>query len=344
MNLKEFRQKFDKRFFMFVDEKISDYNTLTDEKSFKSLFSYLKNYIKGGKRLRPYAAYVAFSESGKKLTDKEWLVFISLELIHVLALIHDDIIDKAAKRRGVDSVHVFIQKNFNIVRGNAKHFSNSQALLVGDLIFSSAFQALCRAGVSGEVSSTVYKMLDEVILGQMIDVDLAYGDVAPRSKIITKSKYKTALYTFARPFEIGCLLGNISPVTQSNFFEIGELIGLTYQTQDDYLDVFDTRNILQKELMNDIKEGQQTLITYHFFEKASQEQRSKFLQYFGHNFSTLHVQEILGLFKELNIQENVKKELDQLFKDTKKNLSNSDFSEKTKKSLLELIITLEKRS
>lgn len=344
MNLTEFKQEFDKHFFMFVDKKISDYNTLTDEKAFGSLFDYLKTYIEGGKRLRPYAAYVAFAESEKNLTDKEWLVFIALELIHVLALIHDDIIDKATKRRGVDSVHVFVQKNFNIVRGDKKHFSNSQALLVGDLIFSSAFQALYSSGVSGDVSSTIHKMLDEVILGQMIDVDLACGDIAPRSKIVTKSKYKTALYTFARPFEVGCLLGNVPLSTQSKFFMIGELIGLTYQAQDDYLDVFDTRDILQKELMNDIKEGQQTLVTYHFFKKASQEQCSQFLKYFGRDFSNSNVQEILHLFAELDIQKDVKKELDQLFKDTKENLFHSDFSEKTKKSLVELITTLEKRS
>lgn len=344
MNLAEFRQEFDKHFFMFVDKKISDYNTLTDETTFRSLFSYLKTYIEGGKRLRPYAAYLAFSESEKEVTDKEWLVFIALELIHVLALIHDDIIDKATKRRGIDSVHVFIQKNFQTVRGDGDHFANSQALLVGDLIFSSAFQALYNSGISSDVSTTIHKMLDEVILGQMIDVDLAYGEIASKSKIITKSKYKTALYTFARPFEVGCLLGGVSFSVQRDFFRTGELIGLTYQMQDDYLDVFDTKDVLQKEIMNDIKEGQQTLVTYYFFEKASQEQRSRFLEYFGVDFSASHAQDILHLFKELDIQKDVKKELDQLFTDTKESLDHSGFSEKTKKSLVELITILEKRS
>lgn len=344
MNIHEFKKEFDIHFFAFAKKKIQEYKKIAKDKETRSFFSHLEKYIKGGKRLRPYAAYLGFSESKKVLSQKEWLVFISLELIHVLALIHDDVIDRATDRRGLDTINAFIQKNSNIIRGDKVHFANSQAILVGDLIFAAAFQALRESGASDQVQYKIQQLLDEVILGQMIDVKLAHVNFTTRTQIMTKSKYKTALYTFARPFEVGAILGGVSVKKQQDLYTIGESFGLTYQIQDDYLDIFGSRDTLKKELMNDIKEGQQTFVTESFFRKANPKQQKEFMQYFGNNFSKQDAHKILKLLKELQIDTDVYSKLTQSFTSTKSNIVSSSLSKKTKVQLKELVELLKARS
>lgn len=344
MNLQEFKKEFDLHFLGFVKEKIKDYKKLAKDKEMRAFFSHLEVYIKGGKRLRPYGAYLGFVESGKKPTQKEWLVFISLELIHVLALIHDDIIDKAEDRRGVETINAFIENNCTLVRGDSKHFANSQAVLVGDIVFAAAFQALRCADVSVSIQDKIHQLLDEVIIGQMIDVRLAHVGVATKAEILTKSKYKTALYTFARPFEIGAMLGGLSEKKTQDFVQIGELLGLTYQIQDDYLDVFGSRDVLQKELLNDIREGQQTLVTHYFFQSATPEEKQLFEKYFGKSFSKQQVKNIIELFDTTGVKTKVYKELESYFKKTKQAIHNSSLSSHSKESIENLIALLEKRN
>lgn len=344
MNIQEFKQEFDKHLFLFVDKKLAEYKKISKNKEIKSIFSHVKTYIQGGKRLRPYGAYLGFVESGKKLTSKEWSVFVALELIHVLALIHDDIMDKAHDRRGIETIHTHIARTVDIVRGDKVHFSNSQAILVGDIIFASAFQILRQSGASMEIQEKIHQLLDEVIIGQMIDVRLAHVGIATRDEIMTKSKYKTALYTFARPFELGAMLGGLSSKKLKEFVQIGEILGLTYQTQDDYLDIFGSKDILQKELLNDIREGQQTLVTHHFFQSATLEQKQIFEKYFGTSFSSQAKKQIVILLQESGAQEKSLRDLQNYFKKTRKELYESSLSKKTKENIEHLIVLLEKRN
>jgi len=343
MNLQEFRKEFDVHFSAFVKRKVKEYKNLAKDKETREFFTHLETYVKGGKRLRPYAAFMAFSESGKQISEKEWLVFISLELVHVLALIHDDIIDRALDRRGIDTIHTFIEKNTPIVRGDKKHFSNSQAILVGDIIFAASFQALRESQTSADVQYKIHQLLDEVIIGQMIDVNLAHGDFSTRAQIMTKSKYKTALYTFSRPFEVGALLGGISEKKQHDLYTIGEMLGVSYQLQDDYLDIFDTKNTLQKELLNDMKEGQQTLITYHILKQANEDQKKTFLKYFGKNFSIKDSKKIIKLITDLQIDTICEREILSLFEKTKRLVQNSSLSDTTQQYIINLVSLLEAR-
>jgi len=344
MNLQEFQKEFDLHFFTFVKEKIKDYKKLAKDKETRAFFSHLELYMKGGKRLRPYGAYLGFVDSGKALTRKEWLVFIALELIHVLALIHDDIIDKAVDRRGLPTIHSFVQDTVSVVRGDKKHFANSQALLVGDIVFAAAFQALRKSDTSIDIQEKIHQLIDEVIVGQMIDVNLAYREIASKSQIVTKSKYKTAFYTFARPFEVGAMLGGLSEKKIEDLTLIGELLGLAYQTQDDYLDVFGSKDLLQKEILNDIREGQQTLVTHYFFEVASKQQQQEFEKYFGKSFSKKDTRLVLNLLETTGVKDIVFHELLKYFVKTKKILLESSLSETSKQSIQNLITLLEKRN
>lgn len=343
MNLQEFRNEFDKHLLVFVNKKIQDYTTLLGNKETQAVFAHVGKYIEGGKRIRPYSAYLALCESGKTPIVRDWAVFVALELIHVLALIHDDIIDKAQERRGIASLHTYISKLYPLTRGDSVHFGNSQAILVGDIIFAAAFQSLFESHAPVDVQRKVHQMLDEVILGQMLDVELAHTEPVSRDVIVEKSRYKTALYTFARPLEIGALLSGSSEKAQETLCVVGESLGLLYQLQDDFLDIFDTKNELKKELMNDIQEGQQTFVTECFFRVASQENREKFLQYFGKNLSNDDALIVRDLLKSVGVYDILVAELSDTFDSVRKRINSSELSGDTQSRLHDLLELLERR-
>jgi geranylgeranyl diphosphate synthase type I len=344
MTIQEFSKKFDTHLFSFLEEKLKHYKKLLQDKDLETFISHIEDYTRGGKRLRPYGAYIGLMEAGKRTNPSDWMVMVSLELIHVLALVHDDIIDKADDRRGVVSLHTYAAQQASLVRGDRVHYGNSQAILVGDLVFSAAFEALSRAKASSFVQKTVHELLDEVILGQMIDVKLAYSETASKNLILRKSKYKTALYTFARPFEIGARLAKLSPKKQTELFQIGELLGVTYQIQDDLLDVFGNEKILQKQIMNDIREGQQTLLTDYFWNHANENQKQLFSQYFGNRFSSKEIPAIQNILREVGVEQYLRKELAKYFSKTKKAIDFSSLSKETQARLMVLVESLEKRS
>lgn len=343
MTLQEFTKEFDRHFIPFVRQALKRYKKLVRDEEIFKLISHIETYASGGKRLRPYGVYLGLQTKNKKIGVSEWMVMISLELIHVLALVHDDIIDKALTRRSTDSVNGYITKEVSLVRGDGVHYANSQAILVGDLMFSLAFQALAESRVPVAVQHKVHQLLDEVILGQMIDVKLAVSKEASRDLILRKSKYKTALYTFARPFEIGGLVAKAPMHVQKNLYTIGELLGLAYQAQDDYLDVFGNEAILKKDIMNDIREGQQTLLTHYFFSHANEEQKALFSKYFGTSFSEKYNPTIRSLFGEVGVDVHCKKEVMDLFAKTRKKIRESSLPFSVQSKFQELVDALEAR-
>jgi geranylgeranyl diphosphate synthase type I len=343
MTLHDFKEKFDVHLINFINKKRESYYSLVLDLETRLVFDHMVKYIEGGKRIRPYCAYLAFSDSGKGFTNKHWLVLVAIELIHVLALIHDDIIDRAPDRRGILSMHKFIEKSYPVIRGDLQHFGYSQAILFGDIIFAASFQALSESSVSTAVHTKIHQLLDEVIIGQMMDVRLAYTDFVSQDVIIAKSKYKTALYTFARPFELGCILSGSHDDVQRSFYSVGKSLGILYQLQDDFLDVFDTKNALQKKLMNDIQEGQQTFVTSCFLEIAKKEERGIFLKYFGKKISEKEIPDIQNLLFSAGVDRIL---LDKILKDfanIKEEIDCSPFQEETKKMLYQVVETLKNR-
>lgn len=344
MNLQEFKQEFDKHLFLFVDRKIAEYQQIALDEELQSVFNHLRVYMQGGKRLRPYGVYVGFLAADREFSHSEWLVCVALELVHVLALIHDDVIDKAHDRRGVATLHEFMYLNtpsFN--RGDKTHMANSQAVLVGDIVFAAAFQALRESQTSQEIQSKVHQLLDEVIIGQMIDVQMMFQNHVSKEKIIRKSKYKTALYTFARPFEVGALLAGVSETVQRDLGLLGEMLGTVYQIQDDYLDMFGSHDILQKEILNDIREGQHTLVTHYFFEQASEDDAKRLRQYMGTDISPEDAKDIIAMFDSYGVREKVSADIYTYFSDIKKTLQKSSVSAETSTAIMNIVYLLEQR-
>lgn len=251
--------------------------------------------LNGGKRVRPYLINLAAYNSSLKEED---IMHISAcaELIHAVALLVDDIIDEGAMRHKTQTLHTKL-----IADGQKPVMSHMQTVLVSDLMYNHAFKALLTRpllalGQCHEVISEFHMLLDEVIIGEMIDADLQWKADAPASLITMKNNLKTASYTFTRPLLLGAKLSNASIETCKQLEHIGFHLWTAYQIMDDILDV--TWWYDDKTVFSDMQEGQQNTITSYFFSHATAEQKEEFLAMFGKKLDNWQIARLTSLFHE----------------------------------------------
>mgnify|MGYP001603182324 CR=1 FL=1 len=176
---------------------------------------------------------------------------MGIELFQSFALIHDDIIDEDAMRRGSPTVHEKF-KQVALDSGNpldsrnrmgSSRFGESMAILAGDLALAWADELMNRAVNSGNPKdsrnwSSVWvnyqKMKQEVILGQSLDVLASAG--LPSADRATINRYKTAWYSVVRPLQIGASIAGSDEKTLESFVPYGLAVGEAYQLRDDFLD------------------------------------------------------------------------------------------------------------
>jgi len=343
MNLKDFKEKFNSYFDSYLDREIKRFDKKAIYPNLKKYFSHVKEYCRGGKRIRPYMVYLGYFSSGKKISPKVWDAMIAVECFHIMALIHDDIIDKSKVRRGVDSVHYFIEKNQENKK-DAYHYGVSQAILLGDLFLSMTHRIMFTNSFSTEVSEKLYELLQNVTLGQMLDVDLAYQENSSRNLISKKTKYKTALYTFAEPLQIGALLAKSPKVELDNFFILGENLGIAYQLQDDLIDCISSPDVSGKPCFGDMKERQQTLITYFMFNKASKEEQKTFLSLYGKKLNKKEEEHLNYLLENSGAYKFIKKEIKKYISLSNDALEKFENKNKSKPYLQDVIKKLEVRT
>ncbi|HSX41002.1 MAG TPA: polyprenyl synthetase family protein [Candidatus Saccharimonadales bacterium] len=239
-DLQNFKQEFDAILKDYFETKISAFSK---DPFLQNILNHAKNItLNGGKRIRPYVAYLTYESLGGKDREKTLQTLIGIELFHAFALVHDDIIDNADTRHNVKTLHTV--------------FGNSQAILVGDLLFAWSQEVFA----DSKANKYYFKMANDTVLGQMIDVKLAAEEKATRQQLEQKILLKTARYTFVYPMQIGAVLANADEKILSFCKTFGEKLGFAFQMQDD---VFDFKA--------DIKEHQHTLITQYMQEHNASE-------------------------------------------------------------------------
>ena len=193
----------------------------------------------GGKRIRPAFCYWGFRAAGGE--DGEAIVrgAAALELLHTMALVHDDLIDGAKERRGVPSTAVWFSERASELGapGDPRDFGSSMAILVGDVSAVWADGLLLASGFSPEVlvpALRVYHdMREQMAVGQYLDVGGAAGDpeVARRAAAL-----KGGSYTVEGPLLIGAALAGGSPAATECLSRFGRPLGEAFQLRDDLED------------------------------------------------------------------------------------------------------------
>ncbi len=277
-----FKRLFDKRLSSFLKNKKT--RLPSANATVKNIVAHtVRLATHDGKRIRPYMAYLGYISSGGHDAKKILDALVGIELFHIFALIHDDIIDSAKMRHGVPTVHAHIEK---LLSGSpyAKQKGYSQAILAGDLVYTWAYEALLLdlpERIGKRVRSFFYVMIEEVIRGQMIDVSIANQPGCSSRAIEEKNLLKTARYTFVHPLKIGSALSGRQANLDIFFESFGSHIGTAFQIQDDLLDIIGDPKKTGKPVLGDVSEGQHTHFTQHIFTRGTKNERITLSRCFG---------------------------------------------------------------
>jgi geranylgeranyl diphosphate synthase type I len=250
----------DERIARLLDEELARWS-VADPELLVPLAALRDLVLAGGKRLRPAFCHWAFVGAGGDPLDE--LVIdggAALELLHTFALIHDDIMDGSATRRGADTVHVTSEARHAVEgwRGEGRRFGEGVAILVGDLAFVYADHLL--AGSPAAALRVFTELRIEVNVGQYLDlVGTARGRVG-EYEARRISRYKSGKYTVERPLHLGAALAGRLDDLAAPFSGYGLPLGEAFQLRDDLLGVFGDASVTGKPVGEDLREGKPTVL------------------------------------------------------------------------------------
>jgi geranylgeranyl diphosphate synthase type I len=225
--------------------------------------------LSGGKRLRPTFAYWGWrgvTGPGEPL-EPILPALAALELMHTFALVHDDVMDDSATRRGGPTAHrIFAAQHRQAGRlGDPAHFGSTSAILVGDLCLVWADQLLARASLSTATLFAVRACYDrmriEAVAGQYLDV---LGETEPGTwsveRALLVARHKTASYTVQRPLQFGMTLAGLDAEVDEAYAHYGAAVGEAFQLRDDLLGVFGDPVVTGKPAGDDLRTGKPTTL------------------------------------------------------------------------------------
>ena len=227
----------------------------------------LAGLLAGGKRLRPAFCYWGWRGTGAPDRPEVMAAAAALELLHAGALVHDDVMDGSATRRGRPALHRLFaayhaERNW---RGSAAAFGTGTAILLGDLLLSWADELYAGSGLALDALARGRPVLDlmrsEVMAGQYLDLMAqASGDdsVASALRVV---EYKTAKYTIERPLQLGAALaGPPAAGILAAYTRYGLPLGAAFQLRDDILGIFGDPARTGKPASDDLREGKRTVL------------------------------------------------------------------------------------
>lgn len=230
-------------------------------------------YTGSGKRLRPAFCYWArVAAAGQPVNAAPVLRAVSsLELLHVSALMHDDVMDHSDTRRGLPAAHrrFEAQHRSRGGAGSAEGFGTDMAILLGDLLLVWSIEMFDTSGVDPLRLAGAAPLLEavrtEVTCGQVLDVTAQArmaGNGAESALDLANRvvEFKTARYTVIRPAQIGVSLGGGTPALQQAMARFGSPLGRSFQFRDDLLGVFGDSRLTGKPAGDDLREGKRTML------------------------------------------------------------------------------------
>jgi geranylgeranyl diphosphate synthase, type I len=222
--------------------------------------------LDAGKRLRPAFCYWAARAVGAADSEPVVRAAASLELLQACALVHDDVIDRSATRRGQPAVH----ERFAVLHnergwvGDAAAFGEATAILLGDLYLVWSDAMLAGSGIGDASLRRARPVHDamrvELMAGQFLDVVEQARGGGSVDRALRVARFKAAKYTVERPLHLGAAIGGGRPETFAAFSGYGVPLGEAFQLRDDLLGVFGDPTVTGKPAGDDLREGKRTVL------------------------------------------------------------------------------------
>jgi geranylgeranyl diphosphate synthase type II len=242
----------------------------------------------GGKRVRPVAVLMG-NELFAEINPDAYHMATAIELFHNFSLIHDDIMDKAPLRRGMQTVHT--------------KYGEPTALLAGDVMLVQSYDYISKIK-----SVNIYALLNlfnqtsrAVCEGQQLDMDFEQRATVSLEEYVHMITLKTSVL-LAASLQAGAILGGAGEGSQQHLYEFGKNLGIAFQIQDDYLDAFGDPVKFGKQIGGDILANKKTFLMIHALEVADEPMKLQLNQLLQTNPAD-KVDQVLKIFKACKVDE-----------------------------------------
>ena len=285
----------------------------------------------GGKRIRPILMMLAY-ELYKDHPEDIILPAVGLETYHNYTLLHDDLMDNADMRRGNQTVH--------------KKWDANTAILSGDSMLVLAYR--CMQQVSDNKLRPVLETFTETALqvgeGQQYDMDFEKRNDVSEEEYIEMIRLKTSVL-LACALKMGAILADAPKEDTDNLYKFGEQMGLAFQLQDDYLDVYGDPKVFGKAVGGDITSNKKTYMLINAFNRANTHQREELIRWttakeFDKQEKILAVTQ---LYNEMNIDRLAQEKIARFFEQSRGYLDAVQVPEQRKAYLREFAGRMMKR-
>ncbi len=213
----------------------------------------------GGKRLRPAFCYWGYRCGGGNPASTEVIdAGAAFEMLQAFALMHDDVMDGSATRRGLRTAHLAFGDRHDaaVWRGEARRFGEGVAILIGDLAHVYADRLM--AGAAAPVRAVWDELRIELNIGQYLDIlgtARADTDLEGARRI---ARYKSGKYTIERPLHVGAAFAGRLEDLQEPLSAYGDPLGEAFQLRDDLLGALGEEAATGKPVGDDLREGKPT--------------------------------------------------------------------------------------
>lgn len=310
-----------------VNRYIADWDYSREPKGLYEPIRYVLSL--GGKRIRPVLMLMAYNLY-KEEVDSVLPVAVGLETYHNYTLLHDDLMDKADMRRNKPTVH--------------KVWNENTAILSGDTMLVLAYQQMCRIDnqvLLKKVLDIFTEMALEIGEGQQYDMEFETRDDVTEEEYIEMIRLKTSVL-LASALKIGALLGGASDKEACLLYNYGVQVGLAFQLQDDYLDVYGDPAVFGKKIGGDILCNKKTYMLINALLLADDRQRAELKRWIdAREYEPQEkIQAVTALYDQIGIRELCDKKITAYFEKADECLNALEVDDCRKQMLREFIGSL----
>ena len=304
--------------------KVNDYiNNISYNRKPWSLYEPIKYVLSlGGKRIRPILmllSYNLFKDDPESILSPA----CALETYHNYTLLHDDLMDDAPLRRGQQTVHV--------------RWDANTAVLSGDSMLVLAFErmAKCNDKHLREVLKLFTTTALEIGEGQQYDMEFETRNDDKEEEYIEMIRLKTSVL-LACAMKIGAILADAPQEDAENLYKFGEQVGLAFQLQDDYLDVYGDPKVFGKKIGGDITSNKKTYMLINAFNKANVRQRKELEKWITceHFVRDEKVEAVTKLYNKIGVDKMAIDRINYYFEEANKYLAAVKVSDARKQELV----------
>ncbi len=298
----------------------------------QSLYDPVKYVLSaGGKRIRPSFVLMAYNIFKDDL-ETALPAAAALETYHNYTLLHDDLMDNADMRRGRPTVH--------------KKWDANTAILSGDTMLSLAYLHLAK--VDSKYLKPALDLFTETALevseGQQFDMEFETRHDVTEDEYIEMIRLKTSVL-LACALKMGALLGGASEEDADLLYRFGEKVGLAFQLQDDYLDVYGDPEVFGKAIGGDIVSNKKTYMLINAWNRADEAERAELLRWIeAEDFVRKEkVEAVTAIYNRLGIDRLAEKKISEYFDESRQYLSRVGADESRKAVLLDYAMAMMNR-